>query len=126
MRTLRTFVIVFALSMLAVTCPESIPTPTPVPPSASITIANSSIYWSIPTTNTDGSSLVDLGGFKVYAGTTSGTYTTIYKINDPSVNFVNLNIFLSLPGTYYVSLSSYDLQNLEGPQSSEISFTVQQ
>lgn len=119
MKLLRNLVIVLALCSLAATCPS--PSPTPAP----ITIAASSVYWSTPVANTSGTPLVDLSGFKIYAGLSPGTYSIIYNITSPSVNSIRLNMFLNSPGTYYLSMTAYDFVGVESAKSPETRFTAQ-
>lgn len=78
------------------------------------------LAWKAPATNTDGTPLTDLAGFKVYYGTASGTYTntvTIGKATSYSVN--NL-----APGTYYFTVTAYDTTGLESGYSNEVAKTV--
>jgi len=121
MKLLRLFVILFALSFVAATCPGPTPTPTPTP----ITIANSSVYWTIPTTNIDGTPLLDLGGFRIYFDLTPGTYRALYDVKDPTASSLRLNMFLMQPGTYYLSITAVDILGVESEKSKEVSFTAQ-
>lgn len=125
MSMLRNMIIIIGLCMLGATCPGPTPTPISIPPTTPITISKSSLYWTIPTANTDGSPLVDLGGFKVYAGTTSGVYGTVLDIVNPTADFVALYTFLTLSGTYYLAVSAYDTLRLEGNKSQEIKIVAQ-
>lgn len=56
------------------------------------------LTFTPPTTNTDGSSLTNLAGFKFYAGKTQGTYTTSVVAMDPSLtSFVWADVAGPLP-----------------------------
>ena len=83
---------------------------------------DATIFWGGVTTNTDGSPLTDLGGYKAHCGTVTGAYTitadmgnvTTYKISD------------NLPGsgTYYCAITAYNASGLESPLSNEVSFVL--
>lgn len=109
---------------MAVSCSSPVPMPTPNPVPI-VTIANSSIYWVAPVKNTDGSPLIDLGGFRIYFGTTSGIYNSTHDVPNPSSISLQLNIFLNSPGTYYLSMTAYDIFGLESIKSPEIRVTAQ-
>src|SRR4030067_1427045 len=42
------------------------------------------LTWDAPTTNTDGSPLTDLAGYKIYYGDSSGQYSSTVPVNAPS------------------------------------------
>ncbi len=79
------------------------------------------LSWAPPTTNTDGTELTDLAGYKVYYGTSPGGYetdidagnTTTYTIPDLS------------PATYYFAVTAYDEMGNESAFSNEVSKTIQ-
>ena len=77
-----------------------------------------SVAWDPPTTNSDGSPLTDLGGYKIYYGTASGTY-------DPPIDVVNLTTYrltgLSQGQTYYIVVTAYNTSNSESDYSIEVS-----
>ena len=77
--------------------------------------------WLAPTTNADGSTLMDLRGFRVYHGTAPQTYGTPVDIADPaarSYTFQNL-----ATGTHYFAVSAYDTSLNESALSIEVSKT---
>jgi hypothetical protein len=117
----RLFVVLFALPMLAASCPSPAPTPAPMP----ITITNGSVYWVIPIINTDGTPLTDLKGFIIYWGTSSKSYLFRYSIMGSTVNSMRLNSFLIDPGTYYLSVTAFDSLGAESSKSPEVTFTAQ-
>jgi hypothetical protein len=121
MKLTRLFVILFALPMLAASCPSPAPTPAPMP----ITITNSSVYWAIPTINTDGTPLTDLKGFMIYWGTSSGNKTSQYSVMGSTINSTRLNLFLTNSGTYYLSVAAFDSLGVESSKSPEVTFTAQ-
>lgn len=93
-------------------------------PAASVTVyeavSTSSVSWSAPVTYEDGSSLSpsELGGYKVYVGTTASNMTvdtTITDISTTEFQFTNLG-----KGIRYVSISSYDINGVESKLSENI------
>ena len=59
-------------------------------PGFSVTVAQAALgsmvlSWQAPTQNSDGSTLTDLSGYKIYYGVQQGVYTNRIDINNPSV-----------------------------------------
>lgn len=80
-----------------------------------------SLAWDPVGTNEDGSTLSDLGGYKVYYGTASGSYTYSTKIGDATNCVVNDLV----PGTtYYFSVVTYDTLENESTFSDELVITM--
>ena len=78
------------------------------------------LSWATPTTNTNGTPLTNLAGYKVYYGTTPGTYTSIdvgnvnsYQVND-----------LTNGQTYYFAVTDYDSNGIESDYSTVVSKTI--
>lgn len=93
--------------------------PAPAPATGSGT---ASLSWSAPTQNTDGSSLTDLAGFRIYYGTNSGSYSNTVTLNSPYTRSYTIS---SLPAnTYYMVVRAFDTANNEGPPSVEASKTI--
>jgi PKD repeat protein len=77
------------------------------------------LNWLPPTTNSDGSALVDLSGYSIYYGATSGHYT-----NSIDVGNVTTYTFTNLPkGTYYFVVAAYDSARNQSVNSNEIAKT---
>ena len=92
-------------------------TPAPPPPTGSI-----SLSWSAPATNSDGSPITDLAGYRVYYGTASGFYTDNVTITNPSTLSTTLS---NLPAdTYFVIVRAFNSVNLESQASAEMSKTI--
>ncbi len=80
------------------------------------------LSWSAPTTNTDGSALTDLAGYKFYYGTSSGHYTGSIDIADKNATSMPIATLASAvpsSGTYYVALTAYDNSGIESDYSNE-------
>jgi hypothetical protein len=78
------------------------------------------LSWVAPTTNEDGTPLTDLAGYKIYYGTTSGTYTKNLDVG-------NVNTFSMTglqTGTYYFVATAYNTAKLESGYSNEVSKNI--
>ena len=78
------------------------------------------LSWDVPATNTDGTPLTDLAGFKVYFGTSSGNYTTVINVGNVTAYVVS-NL---ASGTYYFTVTSYSFPGYESDFSNEGSIVI--
>ena len=82
---------------------------------APATSGSATLSWTAPTLNTDGSLLTNLGGYRIYHGTSASS------LNDVRTVAVNSNSyeFTSLPaGTHYFAISAYNTDGAESARSS--------
>jgi hypothetical protein len=94
-----------------------------VPDAASAGAAGTlTLFWEAPTDNTDGTSLNDLKGYKIYYGEKSGTYTSVLDVANPSLTTYVVQNLQS--GTYYFALADYNSQGVESALTHEISAVV--
>jgi hypothetical protein len=64
--------------------------------------------------------LTDLGGYKVYYGTSSGNYTVLKNVGNVTTYKVgNLS-----SGLYYFAVTAYDTSGNESDYSNEVSKTI--
>jgi hypothetical protein len=78
-----------------------------------------SLAWTPPTQNSDGSTLVDLKGYKIHYGTEPQNYTSTVSVDNPGLTRFVLD---SLPtGTLYVAMTAYNAAGTESSFSSEVS-----
>ena len=77
------------------------------------------LSWTAPTTNEDGSSLDDLAGYKLYYGTQPGQYSQVITVGD----YTAAEIGGLGPGTYYLTVTAYDIYGNESDFSNEIYHT---
>ncbi len=92
------------------------------------TVSPNQLTFTAPSTNTDGSALVDLAGFKLYYSNTSGTEGT-GTVKDVAMDgatgpgttgaIMLLSLGLIDGKTYYFKLSAYDTAGLESGLSIE-------
>lgn len=85
---------------------ELVPDPVPDPASGSVTLS-----WTAPTENEDGSVLTDLAGFRLYWGTTSGSYPNSVTINDKDATTYVVDNLSS--GTYEFVATSFNTSGVE-------------
>ena len=87
---------------------------------ASPAIAGEAVLsWDPPTTNTDGSWLTDLGGYRLYYGTASGNYGSVIDAG----NVITHTVTELSGGTYYFAVTAYDTSGNESGFSNEVSKT---
>jgi len=74
------------------------------------------LSWTAPTTSEDGSLLDDLAGYKLYYGTMPGQYTQVVTVG----SYTTAEIDDLGSGTYYVTVTAYDIFGNESDFSNEI------
>ena len=84
---------------------------------------SATLSWTPPTTNTDGSPLTNLAGYRVYWGPAAGSYTSSVTLNNPGLtSYVVENL---APGTYYFVVSARNSSGVESAMSNSGSKTIQ-
>ncbi len=86
------------------------------------TNGRTTLSWTPPVTRTDGSTLTNLAGYRVYYGTSSGALTQRIVIGNPSVStwlVENLT-----PGTWWFAVTAVDAAGLESSRAGPVSATV--
>lgn len=76
------------------------------------------LLWTASTTNTDGTPLTNLSGYKVYYGTTSSFYTVSIDVIGNVTTYDVTN--LALGTTYYFAVTAYDSTGKESDFSNEV------
>jgi Putative Ig domain len=83
---------------------------------------SATLSWTPPTRNTDGSTLNNLSGYRIYYGTSSNSMTKTVQVNNPSLsNYVIENLS---PATYYFAVKSLASGGTESALSNQVSKTV--
>jgi len=76
---------------------------------------STTLSWTPPTENEDGTALMDLAGYKIYWGTTPGDYTRSATIKNAGVSsYVVTNL---TPGTYEFVATSFNEDGIESAYS---------
>jgi hypothetical protein len=100
-----------AFSIAVTTPPPTTPPVTsPLPPTGTATL-----NWYAPTTNTDGTALVDLAGYRVYHGTSASALTDVRTISSPGILTYVFEGLAS--GTHYFAVSAVNSAGVEGARS---------
>ena len=69
------------------------------------------LSWTPPTQNEDGSSLIDLAGYKIYYGVSQGNYPHQIRIDNPGVTTYMVDNLS--PNTYYFVSTSFNDAGVE-------------
>jgi hypothetical protein len=78
-----------------------------------------SLSWTAPTRNTDGSTLTNLAGFRVYYGTTQGSYTRSVQLPNRSMTSVVIEDLTT--ARWYFAVKAYTTAGVESTFSSSVS-----
>ena len=84
--------------------------------------ASINLTWSAPTLNDDGTPLVDLAGYKIYYGKSSGSYTDQIRIDNPGLTSYVVSDLT--PDTYYFAATAFNSSGFESRFSDESVKTV--
>ncbi len=80
------------------------------------------LSWTPPTKHTDGTPLLDLGGYKIYIRSGEGSYTELIDLPNPELTtYVVDNL---APGTYFFYIAAYDSVGLPSDASNAVSKTI--
>ncbi|MBI5543305.1 MAG: fibronectin type III domain-containing protein [Deltaproteobacteria bacterium] len=87
------------------------------------TFGSAQLSWDAPTTFVDGSPLTDLTGYRIYYGTSSGSYPTTVSVSNPAAVSYTIG---DLPGgaTYYFVVTALSASGGESAPSIEASKTI--
>jgi hypothetical protein len=80
------------------------------------------LNWTPPTQNSDGSTLADLAGYRIYYGTAPGNLSQSIDINNPGIaSFTVENL---APATWYFAVSAYTSAGLISAPTNAVSATI--
>lgn len=83
---------------------------------------NANLSWQAPTSNTNGTALTDLAGFRIYYGTNSSSLTRVIDVSNPgAVSYVVTNL---AAGTWYFAITAYTNTGQESAKSNVGSKTI--
>lgn len=84
--------------------------------------SSTTLSWTAPTQNEDGTPLTDLAGYKIYYGKSSRSYTDQVRIDNPGItSYVVDNL---TPDTYYFAATSFNSSGVESGFSNEATKTL--
>lgn len=108
------------------TSARSAPSATAVSPSTASSVAPASksadVSWSPPTTNTNGSALTDLAGYRIYYGTSPDTLSQ--TVNIPNAGAADYVVGGLSQGTWYFAVAAYTNSGLQSGLSAVASKTI--
>lgn len=80
-----------------------------------VSLGSTELSWTAPSQNEDGTDLTDLAGYKLYWGSTPGSYPNSVTIDNPTVTtYLVENL---APGTYEFVATSYNVSGVESRYS---------
>jgi hypothetical protein len=83
---------------------------------------SATIGWMPPTENTNGSTLTNLAGYRIYYGTSPTSLGHVVNITNPGLaSYVLSNL---AAGTWYAALTSVNTSGAESPRSAVVSTVV--
>lgn len=86
-------------------------------------LGSTTLSWSAPTLNEDGSALTDLAGYRIYWGTTSGSYPNSLSIDTPGQTTAVIEDLE--PGTYEFVATAVNSEGVESAFSSPATTTIE-
>ena len=104
----------------AITSGTQQPPVAPLPSSSSS--SNATLSWTAPTENTDGSVLLNLGGYVIHYGTVANDLTSSITISNPGLTTYVVDNLAA--GTYYFTLSATTTGGVQSVASNEASVTI--
>jgi len=92
-------------------------------PAAPPVTGSARLGWTPPTTNTDGSEIDDLAGYRIYYGNSASNLSRVVNITNPGItSFLIENL---AAGTWYFSVRAYTAEGTESSNSAVVSKTIQ-
>jgi hypothetical protein len=76
-----------------------------------MTNGTATVTWTIPTTNSDGTPLTNLRGFRIYYGTAVDSMTKVAEIANPSISTYSVTNLS--PATWYFGIKAYTSSGVE-------------
>jgi hypothetical protein len=87
-----------------------------------VATASVTVTWLPPTENSDGSALTDLAGYRIYWGTSAGSYSSSVTVNNGGLSsYVVTGL---TPGTYYFAATAINAAGVESGFSNAASKIV--
>ena len=80
------------------------------------------VGWIAPTTNTNGSPITNLAGYRVYYGTSTGSLTRVQEVSDVGASFVTVSPLAT--GTWYFKVKAVNANRTESADSNIASKVV--
>ena len=91
------------------------PPASPAPPPPSSQPGAATLEWTVPTTQTNGSTLADLAGYRIHYGKSAGVLDHTIEVRNPSISRYVVEGLK--PGTYYFAVTAFNARNHESERS---------
>ena len=88
---------------------------------APTTNGSATLSWTAPTTNTDGTPLTDLSGYRIYYGSSAGSMTQSAQITDPTATSYTVSGLTT--GTWYFEIMAVNSANVDSAPAGTVSKT---
>jgi hypothetical protein len=85
-------------------------------------MGSATLKWSEPTTNTNGTPLTNLSGYRIYYGQSSSDLSQVVDINGANATEYVINSLTA--GTWYFAIQSITSSGTESSLSDVASFTI--
>lgn len=83
---------------------------------------SATLSWTPPTSNTDGSSLTNLSGYRIYYGTSSSSLSKTVQITNPSISTYVIDDLSA--ATWYFAVKAVTSSGVESGLSNKVSKTI--
>jgi hypothetical protein len=86
------------------------------------TVTSATLTWLPPTENTDGSTLSNLAGYRIYYGTDGATASNTIDVTNPGLTAYTVSELTA--GTYHFAIAALNTDGIEGQHAAIGSITV--
>ena len=86
------------------------------------TSGNATLYWEAPTSNTNGTALTDLSGYRIYYGASEDDMIETVQITNVGIQTYVIDDLAS--GTWYFAVRALSSEGTESPLSEIVSKTI--
>lgn len=96
--------------------------PSDAPASPQASNRSLTLAWETPTENSDGTPLLNLGGYRIYYGNVPSALTHVIDVSNASLTRYVVDGLAA--GTYYFAIASYNALGIESNPSPEVAASV--
>ena len=86
------------------------------------TTGSATLDWTPTTTQTDGSALTNLAGYRIRYGNTAGSYPNLVTLSNPGLSSYVITGLAS--GTWYFIATAFDSAGIESDSTNAVSKTI--
>jgi hypothetical protein len=87
-----------------------------------LVIGNATLSWDAPTSNTNGTALTDLSGYRIYYGASEDDMIETVQISNVGIQTYMIENLE--PGTWYFAIRALSSEGTESPLSDVVSKTI--